>query len=60
MRNKNYKGKYRYLILEEMVNRVAEKEEEEFKKNLLAEKKKAYSMDVKEKHKPKIDESKRI
>jgi hypothetical protein len=60
MRDKHYKGKYRYLVLEEMVNRDAKAKEEDFTKKLLVEKKRAYSVDIKDKFKPKIDEHKRI
>lgn len=60
MRDKHYKGKYRYLVLEEMVNRDAKAKEEDFTKKLLVEKKRAYSVDIKDKFKPKIDEQKRI
>ncbi len=47
MKDKHYKGKYRYLVLEEMVNREAKNKEEEFAKKLLLEKKRAYSVDIK-------------
>lgn len=57
---KVYKGKFRYLMLQEMVDEQMKKKQKEEEKKAILVKKQAYSLEVKERHKPTIDPSKKI
>lgn len=59
LNEKVYKGRFRYLILQELVDAENKKKEKEAEKQAILMKKQAYSLQVKERHKPTIDPAKR-
>ena len=59
LKKKAHQGKFRYLILNEMVEAQTQREQKAAEKEAILAKKRAYSIEVKEMHRPKIDPGKR-